>query len=244
MLRRFFSSTPIPGAGSEIVLASTEAHHLLHVLRAQVGDAVTVFDGTGVEYEAKVTTVGKREACLTTMECHSPNRELAFDLELAVALPRGDRQDWLIQKATEVGVTRLVPWQVERSVAKVSSKTLSRLRRGVIEASKQCRRNRLMEICEPIEFAAYASTGDVSCSLLAHLDERSKPLHQRLAALWESHATPNHIRIGVGPEGGFTDGEARLACDHGWRLTGLGRTQLRTETAAIVMSSHLALWQD
>ena len=152
MSDRFFVETPITGTRAE--LADAEARHLTGVLRAGVGDAVTLFDGSGAEFASRILRVGKSVVELEVLERQEISRELPLDMTLAVALPKGDRQKWLVEKLVELGVTRLVPLITERGVAQPVDSALARLKRGVIEASKQCGRNKLMEIAEPRDAGA------------------------------------------------------------------------------------------
>src|SRR3954447_2358926 len=147
MSERFFSPHPIT-AGC-MMLDGPEAHHLLHVMRASVGDEVILFDDTGAEFKATIETLRRADAELRIVERREVNRELPFALVVGVALPKGDRQKWLVEKLTEFGVTTLVPLVTERCVAHPPAAALERLRRSIIEAAKQCGRNRLMKIAEP-----------------------------------------------------------------------------------------------
>src|SRR4029079_19072788 len=147
MSERFFSPHPISAGG--MMLDGPEAHHLLHVMRASVGDEVTLFDGSGAEFKATVVTLRRTDAELRIVERNEIDRELPFALVAGVALPKGDRQKWLVEKLTELGVTTLVPLITERSVAQPNESALERLARSVIEAAKQCGRNRLMAISQP-----------------------------------------------------------------------------------------------
>src|SRR6476660_6732359 len=147
MSERFYSPHPIT-AGC-MMLDGPEAHHLLHVMRASVGDEVTLFDDSGAEFKATVETLRRADAELRIIERREIDRELPFELVVGVALPKGDRQKWLVEKLTELGVTTLVPLITERCVAQPAAAVLDRLRRSVIEAAKQCGRNRLMKIAEP-----------------------------------------------------------------------------------------------
>ena len=107
MSDRYFVDEPIsPGS---VVLAGPEAHHLIHVMRAAPGLRVVLFDGSGAEFTAVVQKVGRNEVQLSVLSREEVNRELPLDLTLAVALPKGDRQKWLVEKAVELGVTRIVP---------------------------------------------------------------------------------------------------------------------------------------
>ncbi len=147
MSDRFYSPRPI--TGDKIVLDGQEAHHLLHVMRAKVGTRVTLFDGSGAEFAAEISRCGRSEVETRIIERRDVNRELAFELVVGVSLPKGDRQKWLVEKLTELGVTELVPLQTERGVAQPTDGALERLERSVVEAAKQCGRNRLMRVAKP-----------------------------------------------------------------------------------------------
>src|SRR4051795_12399718 len=125
MSERFFSPYPISGGG--MMLDGPEAHHLLHVMRAAVGDEVTLFDGSGAEFRATVQTLRRTDAELRIIERREVDRELPFELMVGVALPKGDRQKWLVEKLTELGVTALVPLITERCVAPPPTTVLDRL---------------------------------------------------------------------------------------------------------------------
>ena len=135
MTHRYFLSPPLDAgiaAGAVVALAGDEAHHLLHVMRAKPGDAVTLFDGTGREFVAQLDDSRSREAVLTIDAVAHVDRELGVTLRLAVSLPKGDRQRWLVEKCTEIGVTELIPLVTTRSVAQPAESAVERLRRTVI----------------------------------------------------------------------------------------------------------------
>lgn len=224
---RYFSDAKIKGPS--VTLAGSEAHHLLHVMRAQPGLEVTLFDGHGGEFAAEVQHVGRTEVELSVGPREQIERELSFQLTLAVPLPKGDRLRWLIEKSVELGVTRVIPLVTARSQQN-RAEAPAKLTRYVVEASKQCGRNRLMKIGDPLKFAELAqhSTG---CRLLAH------PRGASLAELILS--TPVDTLLAIGPEGGFTDDEVALAAEHGWQDVGLGERILRMETAALALVAKL-----
>src|SRR4051812_18068883 len=133
MSDRFY--TPQPLAPGEFVLDGAEAHHLAAVRRFAPGDRVTLFNGDGFDYPAEVVAVGKKSASLAVLDRLAADRELSFPLVVASAVPKGDRGDYLIEKLTELGVTRFVPLVTARSVVQPKS---DKFARAVIEASKQC----------------------------------------------------------------------------------------------------------
>ena len=144
MSERYYLETRL-GPG-EIVIAGPGAHHLATVCRARPGDLVCLFNGDGHEYRAKVIAAERRRVTLDIYEKASPQRELGFPLEIAVPLPKGDRTQFLIEKLTEIGVTSFVPLSTRRSVVHPREGRLEKLQRYVIEASKQCGRNALMQV--------------------------------------------------------------------------------------------------
>ncbi len=228
MTERYYAATPV--SGGIAALDGPEAHHLIHVMRASVGQEVVLFDGSGWEFSARVEKLGRSRVELVVVERRQVDRELAVDVTLGVALPKGDRARWLVEKLVELGARRIVPLVTSRSVARPTEKTLRRLRRTVVEASKQSGRNRLLEIAEPLDWAAFVGGVDAeSCRLLAH------PLGE--SSVWPSMETAlaRGVVAAVGPEGGFAPDEVELAEASGWRTVDLGRRILRVETAAAVI---------
>ncbi len=226
MTERYFVETPI--SGDKALLTGPEAHHLTHVMRAVQGAEVVLFDGSGAEFSARVERIGRAEVELAVLSREPADRELPLELTIGVALPKGDRQRWLVEKATELGVTRLVPLRTARSVVLPWQKVVVRLHRTVIEASKQCGRNRLMEIAQPQPWSDFVvDSAEVPCRLLAHRCDcpGTNTLDLSKGAL-----------LAVGPEGGFTNDEVSQAIDAGWQVIDLGPRTLRVETAAIVLA--------
>jgi 16S rRNA (uracil1498-N3)-methyltransferase len=232
MSDRFFIATPINGDRAE--LTGDEARHLASVMRAKVGDEVIVFDGSGAEFLARITAIGRRAVELATIERREISRELPFSLTLAVALPKGERQKWLVDKATELGVTRLVPLITERGVAQPLAASLDRLRRSVVEASKQCGRNRLMEIASPLAVSElFASAQRDQVRIVAD------PSGSLISALNPRGGSP--LLAAVGPEGGFSTDELAAARAAGWQVISLGPRILRVETAAVALAAWAAM---
>ena len=229
---RYFSAQPIDGP--TVVLEGSQAHHLLHVMRAKPGLELIVFDGRGGQFVAEVTACKRSTVELAVGTREQIERELPLELTLAVAMPKGDRQRWLIEKCTELGVTRIVPLKTARSVSKIeprSSKGVEKLTRYVIEASKQCGRNRLMEIAEPTDWSTLLEESTANQRLFAH------PGGQPMSKVQRQKAESRSIVIAVGPEGGFTDEEVTQAVELGWQQVGLGERILRIETAALALVS-------
>lgn len=225
MSNRFYVNCPLtPGP---VTLTGAEAHHLATVCRLRSGDPVCLFNGDGREYPAEVLEVNRRQVMLNVLRVETPRRELPFRLEVAAALPKGDRAQFLVEKLTELGVTAFVPLQTRRSVVHPREAKLEKLERWVIEASKQCGRNQLMGMEKMMEWEKYLGRSDLPrLRLVAHPGETGEP--------WP---VGQDAAVAVGPEGGFTEEEVQLARAAGWRPIGLGPRILRIETAAILLAS-------
>ena len=234
-LPRFFSAKQI--TTDEIELAGPEQHHLAHVMRLGSGARVCLFDGSGWEFEAEVIEVTRNLVRLTVHQHRDVDRELPFELILGAALPKGDRQQWLIEKTVELGVTKLVPLHTERGVAQPRDNALQRLGRWVVGAAKQCGRNRLMQIAPPESITRFAARADDGPVLAAHPDTTSSPLRTVVKGLPEG---PMPICLAVGPEGGFTEQEITAIREAGCHLVSLGERILRVETAAVSMAACVA----
>ncbi len=231
MTQRYYCEEPI--VPPKVVLTGSEANHFMKVMRGKIGEKVVVFDGRGVEYDAVVISTKRHGVVLNVTAVHAVDRELPTRLIVAVPLPKGDRQRWLVEKAVELGVTSFVPLRTRRSIAQPRSETLPRFRRWVVEASKQCGRNKLMEIEEPRDWEEFLETTPNSANrLLAD----SGGEWQISGSLF--HASP--IYLAVGPEGGFTAEEIASARERGWRPISLGPRILRVETAVLALAAIIS----
>jgi 16S rRNA (uracil1498-N3)-methyltransferase len=198
----------------------------VRVRRLGAGDRVTLFDGRGTAIEAEIVSAGREgvEFVAAAPPVVEPLPSIA--VSLATAVPKGDRFDWLVEKATEIGVVRLIPFRSERSVVDPRGSKLDRLRRSIIEASKQCGRSRLMILEEPVAWSALVRASEGTIRLLA--DPSGPPPSQ-----WPAIAAPAEVILAIGPEGGFSSAEVEEAGTLGWAAVGLGRTLLRIETAGL-----------
>lgn len=228
MSDRFYFDGPLHLG--ECKLLGPEAHHLANVRRLAAGDAVALFNGDGREYLGSVAIVTKKQVTVEITQIASPDRELGFRLHIASALPKGDRGDFLIEKLTELGVTDFTPLCTERGVVKATDHKTEKLKRAVIEASKQCGRIVLMEVHPPANWLAWCAQ-QVGHRLMAH------PL-QTAARLPIANG---NVIAAFGPEGGFTEAEVLAGVANGWKLMSLGPRTLRIETAAIAATAFLSL---
>ena len=231
MSDRFY--TPHPLAVGDITLDGPEAHHLSTVRRYEPGDAVTLFNGDGLEYPADVVAVDRKRATLRVTAVLALDREAPVRVTVASALPKGDRADYLVEKLTEVGVAHFVPLVTVRSVVVPKAGTVEKLARVVIEASKQCGRNRLMTVGPPTTWRDF----------LARRDGVQLVLHTTDGATQRGDFADG-VTLAVGPEGGFAAEEIAAAIEAGRAVLSLGPRVMRVETAAVVAAvwaqSHFA----
>ena len=253
MADRFYINCPLASGPMEI--EGPEAHHLAGVCRLRPGDQVCLFNGDGHEYPARVLSAGRRRVTLEVSGRHSPQRELPFRLEIAAPLPKGDRAHFLLEKLTELGVSTFVPLQTERSVVHPRETRLEKLHRYVIEASKQCGRNVLLQVQPLTDYAMYCRRDNLPPDrILAHpggdrvkqrigadTARREGNAGSDAVAGWPDAPVPaSGLALAVGPEGGFTEEEVEGALAAGWQLFDLGQRILRIETAALLLAACAA----
>src|SRR4051794_10846941 len=159
---------PTPPVDGRSTLEGDEARHLIRVRRVEQGETVEVFDGRGSAYRAEVSVLGRDRVDLTILGSAPPGRRSGCRLTLATCVPKGDRFDWLVEKATELGVARLIPLVTDRSVVDPRSSKLDRLRRVVIEAAKQSNRDLLMDLDSPTPWSRLVHSIEMGVKLMAH----------------------------------------------------------------------------
>lgn len=227
MSERFYTSLEISLGTMEI--RGPEAHHLAVVSRIAPGSMIALFSGDGREFSAEVLEAKKNRVLLDVKSVEAVCREPKVKLTIYASIPKAQRCDFLIEKLTELGVYRFVPLDCEYSVIKARQINTDKLRRGVIEASKQCLRNQFMEIAEPITFAeSIQNLDDSELNLFANLQD--EPYGKVL------RGAIGKVNIWIGPEGGFSPTEVKLALDKGLKIICVGKTILRVETAAVVLA--------
>ena len=237
-MTRVYVDEPLT-ANRSCVIGGSAANHIMRVLRLREGDALTLFDGRGGEYGARIAGFRKESVQVDVQEHRDVERESALDLTLAQGISRGERMDWVMQKATELGVRRIVPVFTERSVVKLDERQSEKKHqhwRGIaIAACEQCGRNRVPDVAAPVSFYEAIRTAD----------PRAAPSVTRL--LLSPQATlrardlprPTNIMLLIGPEGGLADNEEEAAIKAGFQPVQLGPRILRTETAAIAALAAL-----
>ncbi len=227
--------------GADIALAGNAAAHLLRVLRLRPGAELTVFNGRGGEYLGRITGVRRAEVMLSVGEHQAVERESPFALTLAQGVSRGERMDLVVQKATELGVSRLVPLLTERSIVRLDEEQIGRKsshwRSIAIAACEQCGRNRVPEVSAPVHLTDYVKRPDAATRLL--LSQVS------ITSLMDVPRPGGAVTLLVGPEGGLTEPEHVAAMASGFMPVRVGPRVLRTETAAIAAVALLqGQWGD
>jgi 16S rRNA (uracil1498-N3)-methyltransferase len=242
MTRRRFYAPPDSITDSTVSLSGDETHHLMHVLRMTPGDEAFVFDGCGHEYRCAFRSIKDNRGQLEIAGALSDVVESPLYLTLAQALARGEKFDFIVQKATELGVSSITPLVTRYADVRLDdqqkTKRVERWRRISLEAMKQCGRRKLVEITAPLtirEFIAAneappVGTSNIQQALLVFNEKGGIPLAAALAEL----SIPCPIAALVGPEGGWSDDELDTLNGCGSKAVTLGPRVLRTETAALV----------
>jgi 16S rRNA (uracil1498-N3)-methyltransferase len=227
-LRRIFSDQRLR-AGTETRLDDAAANHVLRVLRLRRGDDLVLFDGSGCDFAGEIVSVLRDEVTVRLGPGREVSAESALETVLLQGICRGPRMDVVIQKATELGATRIVPVLAGRSVVRLDREQAARKRdhwwRVAVAAAEQSGRSRIPEVAEPCLPEAAIAAAPVAATRLA-LDPSGTSLR-------DIGPPASPVVLLVGPEGGLTDDERRLATERGFRPMSLGPRILRTETAPL-----------
>jgi len=228
------------------VIDGQELAHLRRVLRLAPGDRITVFDDSGWEHEAVIRNLTADRGEIEIIRSYEAGRESGLRITLALGLVKGEKLDFVVEKATELGVQMMAPFTSAFSVPKWDARKIeartSRWRKIALSASKQCGRTRVPEILPLREFRALVEDASAeTLKLLFWENER----HQSLRQTQEKFSRPESVLVVIGPEGGFSEQEAELAKSHDFQLVGLGQRILRAETAAVTALGLVQfLWGD
>jgi len=217
--------------GREVELPVQAGEHLARVLRLDRGHPLRLFDGSGDEYEAELASLAKRSVTARVLEsAEAEDRESPLRITLAQGIARGEKMDWILQKATELGVARIVPIVTDRTEVKLDAERAERRvahwEAVVASACEQCGRSRLPEVGEPVKLADWAASLDESAGLRLALNPEGDLTPRDLPA--SAHAT-----LAVGPEGGLSSHDLAALGAAGFRGLRLGPRILRTETAGL-----------
>ena len=253
MAERYFSSIPL-SVGNVAKLDGSEAHHVLNVMRAVVGQELALFDGNGYQFLGTIQQLSRSEVLVVVNSEQSSNCELSQRILVAAAVPKGDRLRFLVEKLTELGAAAYLPLGLDRSVNRLNSGLEKKMRRWIIEASKQCLRNQLMMLLPEMSLnqvvSQFASSQQrwIACTpkdgavVQANQPVDATPLNNPIDDLSLDQASRpfDHIIL-IGPEGGFTDEEIQMAIGANFQPLSLGKSVLRIETAAIAAMSYAAM---
>ncbi len=242
MIPRIYSPT-IHEERDTVELAEDTVRYLRTVLRLGHGDEILLFDGTGWEYRGVIDRLEGREGTARiTARRHTP-LEIPVHITLAQALPKGDKMEFIVQKATELGAARIVPFLSSRTIPRRTeeraARRLERWRRIAAEAAEQCGRADVPEIVEPLPFReALGQARPKAVKILFWESEEERSIREILKDAGNRSA--REFYLVVGPEGGLSGEEVELARQAGFLTASLGRLVLRVETAALAI---LAIFQ-
>lgn len=236
MLPRFFISTFLDQQqiNTKITLTDTIYHHWCKVLRAKIGDQAIVFDGQGGEYQVTLTNVDKKTAQVTLDKFNSINRTPPFSATIGLVMSRGERMDYAIQKATEMGVTNIQLLTSERCQAHLKYerdfKKIEHWQAVAVSACEQCGLNLVPKIIAPIALNQWVKSCQADLKLVLALSDGNPDFPSPL---------PEQIAILIGAEGGLSPAEIQLAQSFNFVPWTIGERVLRTETAPVVALSAL-----
>ena len=236
---RFFVDAPI--TDSEVTIVGEDALHIARALRMATGEEVTVCDPDGRAYLCRLTRIRDDAVTAEVVSASDGRGEPPYRLLLCMGYPKGDKLDYVVRKAVEMGATEILPFVSSRCVrrphAERADKQTERLLRIAHEAAKQCGRLKLPTVCPPVSYAEMLSRA-VTCDLplFCYEGEGTRPLREVLTG----HAGVRSVSVVVGSEGGFSQEEAETARTAGCCMVGLGPRILRCETAPLYALAALS----
>ncbi len=234
-MNRFFVDTPLQ-LNHYLTLPDMVFHHWVRVLRAQQGEQAVLFNGLGGEFVAQLTEVNKKDATVHLLSYNPEDRTPDYEVTLGQVMSKGDRMDYAIQKATELGVHKIQLLVSERCEMRLKydrdQKKLEHWQQVAIAACEQCGMNRIPEILAPLSIDDWlqANQGNSALKLVLAPNQATFSLPSPL---------PKSIQLLIGPEGGLSDNEINQVTQHGFNCWTLGSRILRTETAPVVALSAL-----
>jgi len=235
-MRRFYSPPELIADGM-VILGAEETRHLRDVLRLRADDEASVFDGEGREYHCTVEEVKKTQSVLRVVREVSPaSPESPLEIILAAAILPGDRFEFTVQKAVELGVVRLKPLFTRRCEVKPGGgrRSFERWQKIALESAKQCGRARAMTIDEPVGFGQFVAEASKAASGTSRI-----LFSERGGSGFETIKSASSVVAVFGPKGGWDDAELAAAADSGFQIITFGGRIMRAETAAIAMTAIL-----
>lgn len=234
-MRRFYDNQPFHIA-QPTELGEDASHHISRVLRMQAGDEIVLFNGQGGEWQARIDSIGKRHVCVVPLQHQPDDRTPSCKVHLGLPLIKGDRMDYALQKATELGAASFQLLTTERTDVRLdggrTEKRMQHWQQVVISACEQCGLNRMPAVHAPVSLADYLQQQRDGTCLIAHPGEAAIGV----SALQKSGS----IHLLTGPEGGFSPAEIEMARAQGFLPFALGQRVLRAETAPTALLA--AIW--
>jgi 16S rRNA (uracil1498-N3)-methyltransferase len=226
-------------------ITGPELNHL-RVLRLRPGDRVILFDDAGWEHEGIMRSLGEGRGDIEITRSYQIDNESPLKVTLALALTKGEKMDWVIEKATELGVQTIVPFVSKYTVPKLNEKKAvqraARWHSIALSAAKQCGRVRIPEISALTGFRNLVQAASADALRLLFWEKESG---QGFSELENNQTSVGEVIVMIGPEGGFSSQEADLALEHGFKAVRFGPRILRAETAAVAaLSAVQLLWGD
>ena len=240
MPRFFVQSSAI--YGDSISIVGSDASHICRSLRMKVGDTLTVCDMQRTEYDCRIESISPDSVLARILSATQSQNEPPYRATLYMALPKGDKMEYIIQKAVEMGVFRIVPYRSERSVVKLDAasgaKKTQRWQKIADAAAEQCGRGILPTVCEPVDFAkALSMAKEEALPFVCYEDEQSLTLPTLLQS---QNPVPETVGFFVGAEGGIATSELDAFRAAGLASVGLGKRILRCESAPLFVLSCLS----
>lgn len=222
--------------GKSLLLDEKPSHYLSKVLRASIDTQLILFNGDGQQYPAIIRAIGKKQVEVDILQAESVGCESPLNIHLGIAVSKGDRMDWIVQKATELGVNAITPLRSERTELKLKGerliKKMAHWRNISISACEQCGRNQLPELYPYQTLPEWCNRVQADSKFV---------LHHRTDLQLDTHQQVNSAALLIGPEGGLSETEIMLAESREFLALNLGPRVLRTETApmaAITVLQH------
>lgn len=224
---------------TQIILPEKTGHYVANVLRMGTGQALRLFNGSGGYFDAEIIEQTKKKVTVSIGQHHDVEAESPLPIHLGIALSKGDKMDWIVQKTTELGVTSITPLKSQRSDVKIpkerQAKRIEHWQQVAISACEQCGRNRVPSIHDISSAEEWSSSQHADIKLV---------LHHRASDIG-SQSAPSSVALMIGPEGGLTPDEIKTAERNGFQSLCLGKRVMRTETAPVAALSVLQLlWGD
>jgi 16S rRNA (uracil1498-N3)-methyltransferase len=225
----------------QIRITGDQARHLCLVLRVQSGDVLTIFDGLGYRYTCKTLKINKKEVIAEQVKKEPYSAESPVSITLAQGIPKGDKMDLIVQKSTELGVTKIIPLFTDRSQVRHTEKA-DRWRKIALSAAQQSGREKIPEISEPYDFNTFLLSLQAGCvgpteQFHAGIIFFEGHKESNLGEILTEFKNKKELSLLVGPEGGFSEDEVYSAVEKGFMEASLGPRILRTETAPITAIS-------